>query len=58
MPKRQGGNGMENEKRTPLPGAQHSAPWEPWIPAMGMPLLDEEYRLWLEQRVFDEEETE
>ena len=49
---------MENEKRTPLPGAQHSAPWEPWIPAMGMPLLDEEYRLWLEQRVFDEEETE
>jgi hypothetical protein len=58
MPNGQGGNGMENQKRTRAKGAQRSVPWQPWIRAVEELLPDEEYQLWLEQRVFDEEKTE
>ncbi len=49
---------METPKRTREDDAQRSVPWQPWIRAVEELLADKEYQLWLEQRVFDEEETE
>jgi hypothetical protein len=58
MPNGRGENGMENQKRVRVEGAQRSVTWQPWIRAVEELLPDEEYQLWLEQRVFDEEERE